>query len=238
MADAMDSKSISRKGVGVRLPSLAPERESEGDDGRRARALAAAAEELAPVLFASLEGRLRATRCELEAALAALRADAARALRDERLLARQDELREDVRRAGWCLGVLGLAQGADLLRARREREGLRWLVAALAEARGLELEPPAAALPLLEGRPELTLEVAVLAAWCALRAGAVAGGRVRWSVARDGARTRLAFEVGPASGRAELAERCAFLGSTRPLAPEMTAPELTVADGRLALAWL
>lgn len=242
MADAMDSKSISRKGVGVQLPSLAPpsstsprawsEAQIDARDERRARALREVAEELAPALFASLWKRMCRVRLELTETLAALRRDAPRALRDEDLLARQEELREEVRRAGWCLGVLGAAQGADLLRARRERAGLGWLVAAVAEARALELEPEGEALPMLAGPARLALELPLLAAWCAEQA-AVRAGRLRWRSTREHGLSRLAFALGEARGRDELAARCAHLNSSRP-AP----PSVLVADGELALVWL
>lgn len=240
MADAMDSKSILRKGVGVRLPSLAPQppaaaRDAAGSDShdeRRAAALREVAEELAPPLFTSLWKRLCSVRLELTDALSALRRDAPRALGDERLLARQEELREEVRRAGWCLGVLGAAQGADLLRARRERAGLVWLVAAVAEARALALEPEARALPLLAGPEGLALELPLLAAWCAEQAAQRAG-RLRWRCAREGGLTSLAFALGNAPGRDELMARCAHLNSSRP-----GPPSLVLAGGELALVWL
>ena len=251
MADAMDSKSISRKGVGVQLPSLAPVHPASSDPASdrptsdRAAELRLVAREVAPVLWASLSARLRAARLELAETLRALRRDRGSALRDERRVARQEELRESVRRAGWCLGLLGSAQGVDLLRARREPEGLRWLVAALAEARGIELTPPAAELPRLASTAPSAFELPLLVAWCLLRAGDSSGGAVRWSLHRTPepgddvpgadpahARWRLEFELGTKHEQAEVAARCARLDSA--CSPE---PRLSLGPARLELSW-
>lgn len=230
MADAMDSKSISRKGVGVRLPSLAPAQELE--EVRRAREFRCLTEELAPLLWASLGARLGRARFELSETLTALRHERANALRDECALARQEDLREQVRRAGWCLGVLGAGQGVDLLRARRERDGLRWLLGALAEARAFGLEPDASELPQLARGTSMAFELPLLAAWCVLRASS-SSARVRWRAERASAGQRLVFELGSGAEPAELATRCARLNSARP-----DAPHLAVGLGRLELAWL
>ncbi len=233
MADAMDSKSILRKGVGVRLPSLAPEPTPAQrlEEERRARERRALAAELAAPLWASLSARLRAARGELEATLALLRQDRARALADERGLARGEALREHVRRAGWCLGVLGAALGVDFVRARRERDGLRWLVGAVAEARGLALSPTADELPQLSAGAPADFEPALLAAWCALQADAGAG-CVRWRAAPAASGTGLEFELGARAERAELAERCARVSSA-----QLAGPRLVHAAGRLVLSW-
>src|SRR5688572_6611840 len=98
MADAMDSKSISRKGVGVRLPSLAPASEPDA----RSRALESIGRELGAEMWTQLARELVHARAELEALLAEFRRDRGRGLGDERLLARQAELEERAHRAGWC----------------------------------------------------------------------------------------------------------------------------------------
>jgi hypothetical protein len=187
-------------------------------EARRAEELRRVAGEVAPFLWASLSARLRAARRELEETLAAQRRERA-GEPGERALARPaggvaEELREGFRRAGWCLGVLGAGLGVDLVRARREPEGLRWLVEALAEARALDLSPSAGELPRLAPETSAALELPLLAAWCVLRAGAL-DGVVRWSAERAQRGWRLAFELGAGLERAELAARCARLSSTR-----------------------
>ena len=86
---------------------------------------------------------------------------------------------------GYALAVLGSAQGAELLLARREREGLRWLMGFLAEAlrrQGLLLSPcelPDLAPGAGDGwRPPWAVARVVLAS--ALHAGE--GATVHWSL--------------------------------------------------------
>ena len=194
-------------------------------------------------MWSSLRVRLRAAREELDETLRALRRERVLALRDERRVARQEELRENVRRAGWCLGLLGAAQGIDLLRARREPEGLRWLSAALAEPRALELTPVADELPLLDGSALACLELPLLCAWCVLCSGDTCGGSVRWSASLTPQsalgdvsvppRRQLVFELGVVREPAELAARCTRLSSADP-----HLPQLALVGARLRLAWL
>lgn len=157
-ADAMDSKSISRKGVGVRLPSLAL-------DASRAEGVPELGRELAELLVPHL-------RCELAAATAALRSlsdPAARASRDERAFARLARVHARAQQAGWCLGLLASEQGADLLGERREARGLRWLVAFVLEALNV---PAVSDSPSALDCVALSRGDIVRVAWCIHRAHA------------------------------------------------------------------
>jgi hypothetical protein len=165
---------------------------------------------------------LRAARVELEERQRAFRAAPSRAA--NALLAGDLEAR--LERGGWCLCVVAAALGSDLLGARREARGLEWIVAATAEAAGVELQPNAALLPDLPVHPA-SVELALLAAWCALEAGARRS-VVRWSALDGGA--GLAFALDEEA--AELQERCA-----RVRAPDTRGPRLAVVARRLELGW-
>lgn len=181
----MDSKSISRKGVGVRLPSLAPPSEA---------ALAAAAHALGRTLVPYLCRRLRAATDELADLERRLARAPERALADETLARRHEELSDELARAGYCLGVLGAGGRADLLRDRREPRGLRWLAAESAAAHGARLEPGAAELPELAGPSGQNWRTALVAGWC-VAAAARRAPAVRWSLRA----TALVLELpGPA----------------------------------------
>jgi len=168
----MDSKSISRKGVGVRLPSLAP--------ARKAAALARFARELGRVIVPSLCRRLRAATSELAHLRERLAKVPKDVLGDELLARRNDELAGELARAGYCLGVLGAGARADLLRGRRERQGLRWFVAESVACHGAHLAPAASELPELNGIGTQAWRTALLAGWCAAVA-ASQGNEVHWS---------------------------------------------------------
>ena len=226
MADAMDSKSISRKGVGVRLPSLAP---APLPEARRTAAWREAARDVGGVLWPSLGRELRSAGAELGGFVNDLRRAPGRLLRDESRLARQEDVAERSRRAGWCLGVLAAAQGIDLLNERREPEGLRWFVGELIEARGLVLRPSVAELPTVVCRAGRTWEICLLAGWCALRVGESSDGVVRWKAAQCGAIKSLAFEVGVRP----LASPCGTL--LAPAQSDWTRVELEA--GQLVLTW-
>jgi hypothetical protein len=165
---------------------------------------------------------LAATRTELAAATESLTRSPAHALRDERTFAPLEARAARTRRAGWCLGVLAHGLGDDLLGARREREGLRWFVAAAAEADGLALDPGVGELPELTPLCAHPAEVALLAAWCVRASG---GTRVRWRRGKRG----LVFELS-GSTRFKLAE-CAAPFEREP------SPVLALAPGLLALSW-
>lgn len=201
MADAMDSKSILRKGVGVRLPSLAPRSEarltgqvvgaadatsSQDEDWRRI------ATEVGEVIWARARHVLGRSREEFETFAAYLRRSPAAAIRNEQALARQEELAKETRELGWCLGVVAAAHDLDLLLARREPEGLAWMLIALAEAEGFRLEPTPATLPEIPLPAKLGWRVPLLAAWSA-RAVARGAGPVRWTAGTTGAEGWLAL---------------------------------------------
>lgn len=158
----MDSKSISRKGVGVRLPSLAPASQED--------ALSAAARELGAVLVPELCRRLRAATAALGALELRLARDPAAALGDEVLARQHEELAHALARAGYCLGVLGAGGRADLLRERRERRGLAWFAGECALAHGARLVPGEHALPPLGAAGAPGWQRALRAGWCAASA--------------------------------------------------------------------
>lgn len=234
-ADAMDSKSIPRKGVGVRLPSLAPASAlglryaSERLSRPVAAALRGVADEIGGRLWATISVELEQARRELEGFLIEFRREREHALRDERVLARQAELEERAHRVGWCLGVLGAASGADLLHERREAAGLRWLVTLAATARACRLAPVAEALPLLAPSATAGWEVPLLAAWAVLHARA-ARGILSWSGGARGPEHWLAFDVEPHEPK--LAARCAQLARALP-----GRLRFEPARGRLELRW-
>lgn len=133
MADAMDSKSISRKGVGVQVPASAP-----GLSDPLARAML-------PVLLHRI-----GNASQLLSNLAALLDVRAGAL---------EERAEDLAAAGgivdetgWLLALLASASGANLLLERREAHGLAPLVdgvRACLRRENRDLAPFRGSLPLL-----------------------------------------------------------------------------------------
>ena len=139
MADAMDSKSISRKGVGVQVPASAPERRTSGP--------AAFADPLARAMLPVLLHRVANATQHLNALAALVSVD------PEALGKRGDDLggtSDLVDETGWLLALLASAQGARLLLARRERRGLPALVACVREClrrEGRDLVLPEASLP-------------------------------------------------------------------------------------------
>jgi hypothetical protein len=161
-----------------------------------ALALAEIARELTGALWPSLSNDLRGTRVELDSLLRELRENGSGVLGDDgERLALQEELVARTHRAGWCLGVLAAARGADLLRGRRESDGLRWMIAAVASARGFELVPREEELPSLVTRAPDAWKIALLAAWSVLQAGLRPERLVRWCAEERGAFRRLVFET-------------------------------------------
>jgi hypothetical protein len=149
-------------------------------------------------------------------------------LRDESRLARPEALDARARSAGWCLGVLAAAHGLDLLRARHEAEGLRWMVALLAEARGWSLRPRSARFPRLAGCAAAHWEICLLAAWCVLRAGTGSRGVVRWHAEKRDRELSLGFELGP--------ERAVLDAPSLP-GGEVGQPRIELVRDRLLLSW-
>src|SRR5258705_6178932 len=130
MADAMDSKSISRKGVGVQVPASAP----------------AFTDPLARAMLPVLLHRV-GNAAQLLTALDALVAVDARAL--ETRSGDLASVGESVDEIGWLLALLASASGARLLLDRRERSGLVPLVAcvrACLRREGRDLADPGHAL--------------------------------------------------------------------------------------------
>ena len=153
MADAMDSKSISRKGVGVQVPASAP---PPGDPRALRDPLAGAApgsralrdplaRAMLPVLLHRI-GNASQLLSNLEALL-----EIRPAALDERSedLAAAGEIVDD---AGWLLALLASASGARLLLDRREAHGLGPLLAcvrACLRREGRDLEASSGPLPAL-----------------------------------------------------------------------------------------
>ncbi len=124
MADAMDSKSIARKGVGVRLPSLVP----------TDQALRRAGQALAEALLAEIVGDLHGAGQQMAELAARLRDDPPAALADELAFARLDRGGEQAQRSGFVLGVVGEALGLGSLIGRRAEDGLTWTLELLGRA--------------------------------------------------------------------------------------------------------
>jgi hypothetical protein len=80
---------------------------------------------------------------------------------------------EDVRAAGFLLGVIACARGIDLLLARREEEGLRDVVRWVGVALGARIEPSARELPLLATARGNGWEIPLLGACLFLRAARI-----------------------------------------------------------------
>jgi hypothetical protein len=181
----------------------------------------------------ALRARLRAATRELDELAARLRSSRGAALRDDEALDRQEGLRATVERAGWCLGAVGSLLGTDLLGARRERAGLRWLAAAVAEASGRTLEPPADELPLLARSDEHALRVALLAAWAVLHVPGEGALHWRTRVEHEGVWLELDRGEPPPREREEFAARCAELGSAQGSRPGLRPAGEHVAVGPL-----
>ena len=140
LVDAMDSKSISRKGVGVRVPSLVPPLP-------RTAAVRALADELGIAILPAIQEFLRRSTKAFDAVSARSEKGV---LADERAMADIERRREESDDVGWCLGVIAAGSGTDLLRARRERRGLAPIVTYVGLALGgRPVLPDPSELPLL-----------------------------------------------------------------------------------------
>ena len=184
----MDSKSISRKGVRVQVPSLAPEPGSSSES-------AAALDDLVTLLLEHALARIaRATR-RLRKATHSLGSEVDRSMEGEPGLPTPLDAAE-VDRLGWCLGVLAASRGADLLRERREREGLAQFVGFVCEAHGVAVVPDVARLPRLSTTMGRGWEVPLAAGW--LFSGVARlrpGGPLAWRFESGEGRARLALET-------------------------------------------
>ncbi len=210
MADAMDSKSISREGVGVRVPALAPP------------AIARAAERLARAYVPAIVARLRA----LGEAYEALAERLARASAAE--LAWDPALESDEAQAGalgYALGVLAAAAGSPVLRARRMEAAPRVLVELVLERHAVVLDPAPIELP--RAAPaggagwEATFALALLFDAAAARAP---GARLAWSCARVERGWRLRFAGAPTALAPEAEAALAALGVEARAAGEHVLP--------------
>jgi hypothetical protein len=189
------------------------------------------ARDVGDVLWPRLREVVRSARAELEALARVVRRDGRGAFAfDESRLALQEEVAARARRAGWCMGVLAAGGGVDLLRHRREADGLRWLVGALAEACGFALTRPTGELPAIADTSLEPWAISLTAGWCALQAGQRSGGAVRWTTGQQDSTRWL--ELSCDSVDAELERRCASLRRAG-----RAAPLSRLADGRLRLEW-
>ena len=192
MVDAMDSKSIARKGVGVQVPSLVP-----------APSAALVARALASVVYPEILATLERSRVEL--------LEVGSELEDEedfercRLALEKVEANyAEAEELGFSLACLGAACGANLLLARRVAHGPLLLMRVLARAlqrRGVELPSVggAAGWGLPQWRPTVGegWELAVLVGGMVLAAAEEAQdeARVRWRLEAHG--DEVSFVVSP-----------------------------------------
>lgn len=143
MADAMDSKSISREGVGVQVPSLVP------PPAPVAGAVPSGGDPLAAALLPAVLHRIH-NATQLLSALDSLVRSTGDAGWLERRAEDMAEAGATVLELGYVVAVLASARGANLLLERREARGLAMLCDATREAcrrEGRELAEPVQPLP-------------------------------------------------------------------------------------------
>ena len=167
-----------------------------------------AAEELAEAILPTVLSRLREQTGRLQDLAGRITRDPDQALVDPSGVESLEADQELGRRIGWCLGVLAAANGTDLLLARRERDGLRDMLALVALARPEHPPEPAFdELPRLATSVGEGWEVPLLVAGLFLHAARTlpAGTPLRWEMERGtnaisfsvaGSPTRLPPELG------------------------------------------
>ncbi len=176
MADAMDSKSISREGVGVQVPASAPR---------------AGSDELARVLLPALLHRLNNVTQVLAGVNSLVRVSGSPAA----LVERAGDLEHAggaLERLGWLVGALARGMGTGIGAPREDERALEWLVDLLAESlrrEGRELSGPRT-LPRADFAQSWELARGLLAAACASAPGSV----LAWSVRLEGQRLVLLAE--------------------------------------------
>jgi hypothetical protein len=181
-----------------------------------------AARELGTVLVPALCQRLRAATVELASFEQRLGRSGRAGLGDERVARRHEALSGELRRLGFCLGVLGAGGRADLLRGRHVPEGLAWMAEELARALALSLSPSAEALPRLRAGGSGSWSPALLLAWGFLRAARAGAPELAWRVERD------ALHVALPGLSAELARDARRLGRASACALRTTRHALLV----------
>jgi hypothetical protein len=143
MADAMDSKSISRKGVGVQVPASAPH---EPDELARA---------LVPVLLHKLNNTTQYLTALQALIGSSPDPDARSRAVSQDVFGGLHETALEVDDLGWILGLVANAAGANVLLERRERARLGALVRLVADClrrTGRDLDAPDRELPLVAAR--------------------------------------------------------------------------------------
>jgi hypothetical protein len=153
-----------------------------GGAGDAGELLAGAARELAQAIAPGLQRFLVDATREVEAVARSVDQGSS-ALASESLLARVDELETESHGHGWVLGVIAAASGVDLLRERRDRDGLRRVVARVVEvALPGGIEPDPATLPRVGSTHGAGWELPFLAGFLFLRAARAAPARtLSWS---------------------------------------------------------
>ncbi len=178
MADAMDSKSISREGVGVQVPASAPR---------------AAAGDLSRALLPALLHRLNNVTQVLAGVNSLVRLSGSSAA----LVERAGDLEHAgaaLQRLGWLVGALARGMGTGIGAPREDARALEWLADLLAESlrrEGRELRGPVA-LPQTDFAESWALASRLYDAALALPPG----GLLAWSVQLEGQRLVLHTEVG------------------------------------------
>lgn len=180
MADAMDSKSISRKGVGVQVPASAPE----------------PPDALAQLLLPVLLHRLNNVTQVLAGVNSLVRLTGSPAPLVQ-CAGDVEHAGAALGRLGWLVHALSRGLGAPIGAERREEQGLEWLLDLVVEAlrrEGRELERPGAL-------PRLPPGCGVSECWEIARElhaaamGAPPRAALDWSVEVEGARLALRCEV-------------------------------------------
>ena len=173
MADAMDSKSISREGVGVQVPASAP------------------ADELARALLPALLHRLNNVTQVLAGVNSLVRVSGSPAA----LVERAGDLEHAggaLAQLGWLVGALARGMGTGIGSPREDERALEWLVDLLAESlrrEGREIAGPRA-LPRADFAQSWEFARRLYAAAQAAPQGSV----LAWSVRLEGQRLVLLAE--------------------------------------------
>ncbi len=215
MADAMDSKSISREGVGVQVPASAP---SSSDAA------------LARLLLPALLHRLNNVTQVISGVNSLVRITGERGVIAEHA-EDLDESARGLERLGWLLGLLGRQRGTDLLLARREPRGPEWLLDLAREAlrrerRDLAAPDPGSLAIATEAPGAMDLAWTITAWLVAAAQAAPERECLTWGIRACGASVHVAAARAPAEAAAlvrSLAQRVPTAG----LAEEP--------DGRVAL---
>lgn len=176
MADAMDSKSISREGVGVQVPASAP------------------ADELARALLPALLHRLNNVTQVLAGLNSLVRVTGSPAALEERAGDLQ-HAGGALEQLGWLVGALARGMGTGIGSAREDGRALEWLVDLLTEA--LRREGRKLAGPRVLPRADFAQSWDFARRLHAAASARPPGGVLVWGVRMEGASLVLLAEEGP-----------------------------------------